>query len=227
MDVQSRSHGRIVLRLVLCPLLAALLIVPAGCGQGRAEHAPGNLSITVERGFVKRQAAYGVWPHGDDSLFSSHGGGGGGGGGNWNFGGGGGGNGEGVVVLIAIVVAAVVLAETIDVTYHNVHGLQLTVTIEGEAVYQSFPLRWGENHLQISPFSLARLADGSAALFLSGTGTRHLRLLLPTAGLDWERETHTIALLGSGELVADGRAVAMPPPPPIVRVDDAATRGRR
>lgn len=207
----KRTHLQPATRLLLCPLLAALLVIPVGCGQARADNEPANLSITVEKGFVKRQSAYAIWPRGEDSLFASSGSawnaGNNSGGGNWNFGGN---NDGGVIILIAVLVAAVLIAETADVTYHNFHGLQLTMSIEGEGVYQSFPLRWGENRLQLSQFSLARLSDGTAALFLSGSGTRHLRLRLPTAGLDWERETHAIALTGSGELIADGRAVAIP-----------------
>jgi hypothetical protein len=207
-DVRSRSHG-FAQRLVICPLLAALLLVPVACVQSRADGEPGNLSITVEKGFVKRESAYLPWPERGDSLFSSSGsghGGGGGGGGEWNFGN----DPRSALAAIAVLIALVVLAETVDVTYHNIHGLQLTVSVEGEGVYQSFPLHWGENRLHLSQFSLSRLADGSATLFLSGSGTRHLRLCLPTAGLDWERETHAIALLGSGELIADGRGVAIP-----------------
>lgn len=212
---------RTVARLILCPALAALLFIPVGCGQARADNDPANLSITVEKGFVKRQSAYAVWPQGQESLFSFPGGSGGGGssGGDWNFGGSGD-DPRGVLVLIAVVVALAVVAGSVDLTYHNVHGLQLVVSVEGEGVYQSFPLRWGENRLQLSQFSLSRLADGSAALFLSGSGTRHLRLRLPTAGLDWERETHAIALMGSGELIADGRAVAMPGVTPGAPDDD-------
>jgi hypothetical protein len=221
----KRTLPRTAARLILCPLLAALLCIPVGCGQARADNEPANLSITVDKGFVKRQSAYTIWPRGEDSLFASsgsarHDGGSSSGGGNWNFGSN---NGGEVIVLIAVLVAAVLIAETADVTYHNIHGLQLTMSIEGEGVYQSFPLRWGENRLQLSQFSLARLSDGTAALFLSGSGTRHLRVRLPTAGLDWERETHVIALTGSGELMADGRAVAMP----VATGDDSRRNGPR
>ncbi|MBA3936650.1 MAG: hypothetical protein H0X38_04245 [Planctomycetes bacterium] len=219
----KRTHPQTAARLLLCPLLAALLIIPVGCGQGRADNEPANLSITVDKSFVKRQSPYTIWPRGEDSLFASSSssghGGSGHGSGDWHFSG----NDDGVIVLIAVLVAAVLIAETADVTYHNIHGLQLTMSIEGEGVYQSFPLRWGENRLQLSQFSLSRLSDGTAALFLIGSGTRHLRLRLPTAGLDWERETHAIALTGSGELIADGRAVAMP----VATGDDSRRNGPR
>ena len=210
-------------RLLLCPLLAALLFVPAGCGQRAAADSPYDLTITVEKGFVKRQSSYVWFPSRDDSLFNGILGDGDLGSGTHDSSGSHGGRGlhldlggndaGALVVALAVIVAVVVLAETVDVTYHHVHGLRLALKVEGDDLYESFPLHWGENRVRFPHAVRARLGDGTAALFLGSSGTRQSHLLLPLTGVDWERARHVVTLAASGDCILDERTVGMPGSP--------------
>ena len=203
-------------RAALGLALAALLCAQAACGQRAASGDPGNVTITVDRGFVRRHALYRPWSNDSDTFFLAptrtdrpqRG--------RSGFDldlSGASGDPRALLGALAVALALVVLTLAAEATYHQVHGLQLSLSVAGDGVSETFPIHWGDNRLRFSASSRARLADGSARLVLHATGTRPLNLPLPRTGLDWGCDGHAITLAASGDLIVDGRTVALPTAP--------------
>ena len=185
-------------------LLTALLLVQLGCGNRQVAAGPGcALTIVIDKEFVKRHSRYQPWPdlgiifdHTNGVVQEA------------------GGDPRGIVMVLALAVSVVLVAETVGLPYHNLHGVQISLTVSGNGeprlVFVSAPLHWGENRVLIPDSALAPLMAGTAALHLDAAGTREVSLSLPTTDVEWSRAAHAITLAADGRLIVDGEAVDIP-----------------
>ncbi|MBA3936697.1 MAG: hypothetical protein H0X38_04485 [Planctomycetes bacterium] len=194
-------------------LLAALLSAQLGCGNRQAVDGSGReLTIVVEKEFVKHLSPYQPWPD-LDSIFDHAD--------------------EGNVrtvddlkslpFLLILAVPVVVVAEVTGLTYHNLHGVQIWLTVRGEGETPPGPfsahLRWGKNRVVIPESALASLMTGTPVLHIDVEGTREVHLRIPTTGMEWMHAAHSITLAADGQLLVDGQVVEIskavgPEPPP-------------
>jgi len=158
--------------------------------------------VIVDKGFIKEKTEYDWWPNDEDSLFS-----GGGGGGSLNLTGSS--SGKDALVALAVIVAVVIVVEATDVTVHNIRGMNVTVEVQGDKIKESFPLDWGVNRFQVSETSLQGLENGTARLYVRSTGTRKLKIELPTDGLRIKRDVHVIEFAETGNVIVDGNRIKL------------------
>jgi len=160
-----------------------------------------NFMVVADKEFIKKKSDYQWWPSHEDTILS------GGdihlGSGNW----GGNGDGRDVLAAAAILVALIIVAEAADVSYHNLNGMNVSFQIIGNVINESFPLQWGINRFSVPESALSALESGKAQLFIVSTGTRHLRILLPTDGMKIKRDVHILEFTNSGNIVVDGDRV--------------------
>ena len=157
--------------------------------------------VIADKGFIKNKTEYDWWPKNEDSIFQ-----GGGSGRSFNLGGG---SGKDALVAMAVIVAVVIVAEATDVTYHNVRGMNVAIEIHGKRINETYGLDWGMNRFRVSEEALKELESGDAKLFVKSTGTRKLKLELPTEGLKIRRDVHVVEFSDTGNVIVDGNRIKL------------------
>ncbi len=191
------------------PIVTALILAcfaATGCGHRADAQGSYNFAVQLDKKFVTSKSPYTWWPTPQEELFPS---GGGGGGGNMNLNFNNCGDGRVLVAAVAVILAFVIVVETTEVTYHQVSGSHVMLTIEGDTVFEQYPLEWGMNRFHLSDKALTLVESGNAKMLVSSSGTRRMSVLVPGEGLKSRSDVHLIELRESGSMVADGVEITL------------------
>lgn len=190
------------------PIISALILAcfaATGCGQRADAQGSYNFAVQLDKKFVTSKSPYTWWPTPQEELFSS----GGGGGGNINLNFNNCGDGRVLVAAVAIILALVIVVETTEVTYHQVSGIHVMLTIEGDTVFEQYPLEWGMNRCHLSDKALTLVESGNAKMLITSSGTRRMSVRVPGEGLKSRRDIHLIELCETGTIVTDGTEITI------------------
>jgi hypothetical protein len=182
-------------------LMVVCVVILSGCSRDTVSQDSYNFLVIADKGFIKNKTEYDWWPKNEDSIFQ-----GGGSGGSFTLGSGGG-SGKDALVAMAVIVAVVIVAEATDVTYHNIRGMNVVIEIHGKNVNETYGLDWGMNRFRVTEEAMKELESGDAKLFVKSTGTRKLKLELPTEGLKIRRDVHVVEFSDTGNVIVDGNRV--------------------
>ncbi len=191
------------------PIVTALILASfaaTGCGHRADAQGSYNFAVQLDKKFVTSKSPYTWWPTHQEELFSS---GGGSGGGNINLNFNNCGDGRVLVAAVAIILAFVIVVETTEVTYHQVSGIYVMLTIEGDSVFEQYPLEWGMNRFHLSDKALTLVEAGNAKMLITSSGTRRMSVRVPGESLKTRHDAHLIELRETGTIVADGSEIIL------------------
>lgn len=172
-----------------------------GCSRATMSQSDYNFMVIADKEFIKNKSDYLWWPTHEDTILKN------GtldlGNGHW----GGSNDGRDVLAAAAVLIAVLIVAEAADVSYHHLNGMNVSFQITGNVINESFPLNWGVNRFRVPDGALAALESGKAQLHIVSTGTRQVRILLPTDGMKIKHDVHILEFTNSGDIIVDGDRV--------------------
>ena len=186
-------------QILIATTMASCLL--GGCSRATVSQSDYNFMVIADKEFIKKKSDYAWWPSGKDSILPN---------GNLDFGGGhwgGCSDGRDVLAAATVLIAVLIVAEAADVSYHHLNGMNVSIQITGNVINDSFPLNWGVNRFKVADAALAALEAGKAQLHIVSTGTRQVRILLPTDGMKIKHDVHILEFTNSGEIIVDGDRV--------------------
>lgn len=196
------THPFVTVGLVGCLLSGGSL---SSCSRESGAQSDYNFMVIADKEFIKNKSDYQWWPTNEDTLFKN---------GNFDLGvghWGGCNDGRDVLAAAAVLIAVLIVAEAADVGHHHLNGINVSFQITGPVSKETFPLNWGVNRFRVPDGALAALESGKAQLHIISTGTRQVRILLPTDGMKIRHDVHILEFTSSGDIIVDGDRVKPSP----------------
>jgi hypothetical protein len=180
-------------------LILVISIWLSSCGSRTNNDLNYNLSVYIDREFPVWKSAYKWAPDAEGSLLGS---------GNFditkidvN------GSGDGAVIAAAAIIAIAVTVAGADVTIHNLKSLNLVIELTDESQTKIYPLEYGMNRFEMSPYWQDGIKRGFVKGVLRCHGTRSFVIPLPLSGIDSKQDINYFDFSKDGQVYVNGMKI--------------------